>query len=201
MAKRRSQQAFAFQQSQTRTNSAAAAAQARAKAPLKGSNPGATIQPGTSVTATNGVPGPAVAPQPIDPQFEYQKAAATRNLQVGQLGAAYQGAQIGNEYGFGSDKSNPYSQAKLLEESWKRSKLGTTNNYASSGQLHSGAFQRMQGENDRNYSIGVDRGTRDMNDALANVALGQMQNSADYGFGVAGDDFQSLLNAFRQRFG
>ena len=144
---------------------------------------------------------PGVAPQPLDPGFMQQQASAQRNLQVSQLGGLYQGAQINNEYGFGSDKSNPYSQAKLLEESYKRSKLGTTNNYASAGQRHSTAYDRMQGENARNYSIGVDRGTRDMNNALAQNQLGQLQAGADYGIGLTDADFSSLLNAFKQRFG
>jgi hypothetical protein len=157
---------------------------------------------GKIATGPSGETNPAsVAPAPQDPAFMEYQASAGRNLAVSQLGSAYQSAQIGNEYGFGTDKSNPYSQAKLLEESWKRSKLGTTNNYASSGQLHSGAYGRMQGENDRNYSIGVDRGTRDMNNALANVSLGQLQATADYGVGLTGEGLDALLNAFRSRFG
>lgn len=185
---------FGFGQPKRRTGGNSWGGLANIPAPARPAQP--SMSPGA-----DGSWQPAPPAQPLDPQFESYKATATRNLQTSQLGGAYQSAQIGNEYGFGADKSNPYSQAKLLEESWKRSKLGTTNSYASSGQLNSGAYARMQGENDRNYSIGVDRGTRDMNQALAGVSLGQLQAAGEYGAGVSGADFQALLNAFRTRFG
>lgn len=140
-------------------------------------------------------PGGPTTP-PLDPTFEADLATANRNRAVAGAEATYQTGQINQEYGI-TDHSNPYSRAALLEEQYKRSKAGTVNSYASAGQLNSGAYQRMQGENDRNYSIGSDQLARQYQNSIHNVQYGQAQTIANSGSGVDDAAFQALLRAIR----
>jgi hypothetical protein len=134
---------------------------------------------------------------PVDPMFEAYKVTSARNTALADTDATYQNARIENSYGLGSDQSNPYSQAKLLEESYKRSQRGTTNSYASQGQLYSGAYGRMQGENQRNYSIGYDQLARGYQDAKYGVARNQLGSYAGNSAGVDQASFDSILQALR----
>lgn len=141
---------------------------------------------------------PYVAPAPpIDPEFEAYKVGANRNVALADADATYQLGRIDNQYGLGADQSNPYSQAKLLEESYKRSTRGTENSYASMGQRNSGAYRRMQGENARNYSIGFDQLSRGYQDARYGVVRGQLGSYAENSTGVDQASFEALLRALR----
>lgn len=139
-------------------------------------------------------PYTATAP-PIDPNYDAYRVSSGRNLALANADATYAGAQIENQYGLGSDTSNPYSRAKLLEETYKRSQRGTLNNYAAQGQLYSGAYGRMQGENKRNYSMGYDELARSYQDAKRTNTRNQLGAYADYGVGVDDAQFNSLLRA------
>jgi hypothetical protein len=90
-------------------------------------------------------PGRAPSPRPIRRmrRTALQRAATSVS---GNAEAAYQHANISNEYGIG-DSSNPFSKAAMLQESYNRSKLGTTNSLAAQGQLYSGAMINAQNEN------------------------------------------------------
>jgi hypothetical protein len=114
----------------------------------------------------------------------------------GQAGATYQLGQLQQEYGYGeTGAANPYSRAALLQESFQRSKLGTTNNYAAGGQLYSGAYGRAQGENQRQYSIGENANRRAYDQAVYGVNYGQAQNAATYGIGMDDAAYEALLRA------
>lgn len=145
----------------------------------------------------SGEPNPAaVGGPPLDPQFEAHRASAGRNLQLAEGEGAYQRGQAEQFYGYGvSGAANPYSQAALLEESFKRSKLGTTNAYASMGQHNSGAYDRMQGENARNYSIQSDQNRRAYDQAVHGINYGQAQAAANYGVGMDDEAFNALRRA------
>lgn len=133
---------------------------------------------------------------PIDPQYEAYRLSAQRNMAIGNADATYQRGVLDQEFGYGAGgAANPYSRAKLLEESYKRSKLGTTNSYASSGQLTSGAYGRQQGENQRQYSISADQNRRAYDQAVYGINLGQAQNAANYGIGLDDQRFQALIRA------
>lgn len=54
------------------------------------------------------------------------------------------------------DVSNPFSRAGLLKRAFQNNVRGTTNNYASQGQLYSGALQNAQNANTFNYQQGND---------------------------------------------
>lgn len=151
------------------------------------------------ITAQNPYAGPTnpyTAPTPpIDPAYEAYKVTAGRNTALADADALYQGSRIENDYGLGSDTSNPYSRAKLLEENYKRSQRGTTNSYASQGQLNSGAYERMQGENTRNYSMGYDQLARGYGDAKYQNTRNQLGTYASNATGVDQAKFDALLRA------
>lgn len=152
--------------------------------------------PSVSPTGPGGAWEPSVGGRPLDPQEEAYRLGAGRNVTLAQGEGAYQRGQAEQFYGYGaSGAANPYSQAALLEESYKRSKLGTTNNYASSGQLHSGAYGRMQGENQRQYSIGVDRNRREYDQTVHGINYGVAQTVANNGIGVDEETYKALLRA------
>jgi hypothetical protein len=131
---------------------------------------------------------------PLDPAAEAARVAGQRNLGISEADAVYDTGQIENEYGLGLDKSNPYSRARLLEESYKRSQRGTLN--SAGNQLYSGAYQRMQGENTRNYSMGYDQLSRDYGNQLRNVQRGRLQSYANYGTGMDQAEWERLLRAY-----
>lgn len=155
-----------------------------------GAPPGGKGQPAPTGGPAAPKPGP-----PLDPVAEAQKAADRRNLALSDASSTYQLGRLEQDYGI-TDKSNPYARAALLEESYKRDKRGTLNSYASQGQLDSGAYGRMQGENFRNYDISKDQLLRGYQDDKANVQLGRLQSYADYGSSMTEADFAALLRAF-----
>lgn len=159
------------------------------------SRPGTYVhQPGVPAAPLPQNPYVASTP-PIDPAFEAYKVSSARNVALSNADATYQNARIENQYGLGADTSNPYSQAKMLEESYKRSQRGTLNSYASQGQLHSGAYGRMQGENQRNYNIGYDELARSYKDAKYGVVRSQLGTYANSVAGVDDAQFAALLRA------
>jgi hypothetical protein len=157
----------------------------------------APTRPGNSLTG----PGVQAAPpdvggRPLDPAEIAAGVSANRNLALGQAGATYQLGQLQQEYGYGeTGAANPYSRAALLQESFQRSKLGTTNNYAAGGQLYSGAYGRAQGENQRQYSIGENANRRAYDQAVYGVNYGQAQNAATYGTDMDQTSYEALLRA------
>lgn len=146
-------------------------------------------------TAQNGqaVPIPA---QPLDPAVASAQVAANRNVAVGDLYGTWQQGNLDQDYGFGAGgAANPYSRAALLQESFRRSQRGTTNSYASQGQLYSGAYNRMQNENQRNYDIGYDQRRRDYDRQSGDIGFGRLENYANAGTGVDETKFNALLRA------
>lgn len=138
---------------------------------------------------------PALASgQPLDPTYEAYLNQARYNRALADTEATYQTGQIKQSYGI-EDQSNPYSRAALLRQNYLEAKRGTTTSLASQGQINSGASKRLQGENDRQYSIADDQLKRDYADALHNVQYGQAQTYANYGTGVDDQALQALLRA------
>jgi len=142
-------------------------------------------------------PSPYTAPTPPpDPAYLSAQASAQRNVALTDADAVYQNTRLNNMYGFG-DTSNPYSRANLLMESYRRNQRGTMNSYAAQGQLNSGAYERMQGENKRNYNIGFDQTSREYQDARYDITRGQVQAYADAGSAVSGAQWEAILRALQ----
>lgn len=166
-----------------------------------GNKPGTAGVPGglAPITAQNPYVGPqnpytATAP-PIDPNYEATKISAGRNVALSDADALYQNTQIENSYGLGSDTSNPYSRAKLLENNYQRQQRGTQIGLAQQGQLYSGAMQTAQDENTRNYSMGYDQLARGYGDAKYQNTRAQLGTYAANATGVDQEKFNALLRA------
>jgi hypothetical protein len=180
---------FRADQSAALRQHSAAVLKARAMGPVKGLTP-------SRVTASGGTTdtGAGSSAPPPDPTYEAARAAAGRNIQIGDAEAAYQHAALSNEYGIG-DASNPYSKAALLQNSYNQAKLATTNSLAAQGQLYSGAMVNAQGTNDRNYSINNDALLRAYQAAQHNVTLGQANSYATNAIGTSDQAFAALLRS------
>lgn len=185
------QSASQVQQQNAQNQAGLAAYQAQSPPPAKG-----VVRPQTEAEREAILnPGPVAQPPPLDPAFQAQQAAANLNIQFGNAWDQYQTGQIENQYGLGLDTSNPYSRAKLLEESYTRSRRGTTNSLAAQGQLYSGAMQTAQDENLRNYSIGKDTLSRERQAALDAILKGNLDRYGQVGANIDDQTLQSLLAA------
>lgn len=147
--------------------------------------------PGMGAPAQNVYTSQDTAPPP-DPAFLAQQAQAQLAMGLGNAWDTYQRGQIENDYGLGADASNPYSRAKLLEQSYQQNQRGANTSYASQGQLYSGAYQNAKDYNARNYAVGQDRLQREYQGAKDQITKGSLDRYSQYG-SLAGADLQSLL--------
>lgn len=93
------------------------------------------------------------APLPYDAQYTTDVAGANRDYNFGSAQLAQQQGQLGYETGIG-DPTNPYSRSALLEQTYQRNQRGSTNSYAASGQLYSGALQNASNSNTSDFFQG-----------------------------------------------
>ena len=84
---------------------------------------------------------------PSDAASISQKAGATQTYSNAVSSNAAQVAAKKNNYGFGGDTSNPYSQAAMLQKSYDQNRAGTLNSSAAAGQLYAGSMQNAQDAN------------------------------------------------------
>lgn len=207
MAKERSSQnAYQWPDGSWHSNSWVEHQQNLAAAAVKDQGPGAQMMAAggayyktTGIPDPNAKPAPAAAPQPFDPTLEAAKQGATWNVQTAGAEGTYQKGQLAYNTGFNADGSvnsaNPYSQATLLQDSYKRNVAGTDNSMASSGQLYSGARLNAQARNDRNYAQGYDALKRGTADQYHKVDYGTLQTYGQNALGVNDADYQALRRA------
>lgn len=147
-------------------------------------------------------PGPSTAadmyggPPPIDPEVEQRRIATQQSLQLGDAYDAYSKANLANTYGIG-DVSNPYSKAKLLEQSYKNRQGSTRNSYAEQGQLYAGSLQKQIGEDARQNSIDYDALQRGYNSSLANIEKGRIDRYSNAGQVLDSATMNSILQALQ----
>lgn len=144
--------------------------------------------------------GPKPPPgQPYDPALQAYLAEQDRQFAIAQAGFAYEGGQEAYQTGFNqngtANASNPYSLAALLKENYNRSTSGTLNSYANQGQLYSGAYGRMQGENARNYSMGYNQLANQAASAYQSLSQRESQAAAQYGIGLTAQQRAALYRA------
>jgi hypothetical protein len=137
--------------------------------------------------------------------------AATASQNIKTVGHAqdyhdYQAGSGAQNYGYDAQGNlitsganyNPYSQAMVLQRNYDNTKRGTINNYASQGQLYSGALLNKQGDDAYNYNVADDRLKRSANDYYhANdYSLTQTKDNADAILAqLLGPTFQNFLNS------
>lgn len=140
---------------------------------------------------------PYTAPAPPDPQLEQQRIATQQSLQIGDAWDQYSRTRLSNTYGIG-DTSNPYSRAKLLEDSFRRKQGSTLGNYASQGQLYSGALNVAQNDDQRQFSIDKDQMERSYYDSLANIEKGRLDRYSSAGMAMDQGTLNSILEALQR---
>jgi hypothetical protein len=140
--------------------------------------------------APQGRPAPAQPYQlPIDPTYDATVAGLNRNYDISQGDLGYQETALRQQAGF-DDLSNPYSQARLLEQSYHQNQNRTTNSMASQGQLYSGALQTGLDYGTGQYNQNLDKARRSYQDQLHALSVQRQQAGADKatGLGMAGAD-------------
>lgn len=186
MARRRRRQSFTPTQT------------AQPKAGL-GSTHGQTYSPSPAPTTPKAGISSASPTLPPDPAFAAAQVSNNRNLQIANADYAYGVGQLRQQYGL-EDFSNPFSQAALLRESYLRQQRGTMNQFAASGQGYhgstSGAYQRAQSENTRNYAIADDAMRREYADRMRGMIRGMLGANADYGTNITQADWERLFRQF-----
>jgi hypothetical protein len=200
MAKSAAQKAFEASQKRARTQHQIAQIQASGvnPNPLGGNPLGAA---GTQGDYGKGGPGvaPVPQPQPFDPAFEAQKLGATWNIQTADAGAGFQRGETAWGLGYNADASlntsNPYSQAMLLQDNYKRSVTGTNNSMAAAGQLYSGARLNAQGRNDRLYAEGSSALKDQARRTYHGIGQEQLQTYGANSLGVSQGGFDALRRA------
>jgi hypothetical protein len=137
-----------------------------------------------------------IAPQPFDPEFEAKKLSAGMNIGLSDAEAGYQKGTLAYDTGYDAtgqrNTANPYSQAQLLEDNYRRSLMGASNSYAAMGQYNSGAYGRAKGREDRLYAQGSDRLQRDTTAAYHGIGAGQLGTYASNALGVSGGAYDAL---------
>lgn len=183
--------------------------QAQAAAAVKNQGTGAQIMAaGGAYYKAMGIPdpnadrapipdaAPTQLPQPFDPAFEAQKLGATWNVQTSDAEAAYQRGQTAYNTGYDAtgarNTANPYAQAQLLEDSWRRSVMGSDNSMAAAGQYFSGARLNAQARNDREYAVGSDQLKRSAADTYHGIGRGQLQTYASNSLGTNNEGYAAL---------
>lgn len=143
-----------------------------------------------------GPPGGSLAG---DPNLIATQDSGNRDRWLADATAQWQRGDLAADYGFdatgGIDPNNPYSRAALLQENYRRSLRGTTNNYASAGQMYSGARHRALDEGTRQYSIGFDQLQRGYQRGQTQIGLDWV-NAYNQSYGdETGALLQALLSA------
>lgn len=137
----------------------------RASKPPKAAAPPALTAPVSSA----GVAAPEQQPLPYNSNYvgsigDINKQEGDTQAQINQSEASTK-----QQYGF-DDQSNPYSRAKLLEQSYNQAKAGIGTSYAARGQLYSGATQNAYDANTSGYNQNYNSLRTSYNTALQDFA-------------------------------
>jgi hypothetical protein len=139
---------------------------------------------------------PVVTPQPFDPMAEAAKQSATWNITTGDAEANYQTGRTAYSTGYNADgslnTSNPYSQAVLLQDNYKRSQTGTNNSLTSAELFGSGARAYGQARNDRLYAEGSASLRDSAQDRYHGIQAGRLQNYGQNSMGGSQAGYDAL---------
>lgn len=117
-------------------------------------------------------PAPAApaspATPPVDPVAEQRRILIQQGLERTEGDITAQEGDTRRQFGL-DDTSDPFSRAALLKQSYDNRVRGSTNSYASSGQLYSGALQNAQNTNALNYTQGTDSLRKQQDQIIADL--------------------------------
>lgn len=159
--------------------------------------------PVKGITGNN--PAPVIAPvQPFDPYLASTTLAAQRNVGLADADAAWAQGQLQRSSGFdaagnlvaaGTKDFNPFSQAQLLQDEYRRSQAGTLNSYAAMGQYNSGAYGRARERDSRLYAQGYDQLKTGTLGGYRDISRQRLGTYADNSIGVDAASYDALRRA------
>lgn len=140
---------------------------------------------------------------PTPPAYSsaYETAVGRANRDLGASQADITGRELATEqqYGFGADKSNPFSRANMLQKSFTTGQKTVTNSMAGRGQLYSGATSNALAANRSNYEQGLDSNLREYQAALADYARQRVGAQQHYDETVSAAEAQRLESGLEDR--
>jgi hypothetical protein len=158
---------------------------------LQGLNASAAVQ------GTPGTPEMSPTPQPVDPAFEAQKLGAGFNISTADGEAKYQKGETAWGTGYNADgslnTSNPYSQAMLLQDNYKRAQAGVAN--SSSSALYSGARANQGAIADRHYAESNSALKDSTRQAYHGIDYGQLQTYGSNAAGTSSAGYNALRSS------
>lgn len=158
-------------------------------------HPGMTL-PEARALAAPFSPPPPVTPPPVDPALENARLGASWNITTADSEAKYQGGETAWGTGYNADgslnTSNPYSQAMLLQDTYKRSVTGANNSMFAAGQGYSGARSNAQAHNDRTYAEGSSALRDSTRQAYHGIDYGRLQTYGSNSLGVSNEGYAAL---------
>jgi hypothetical protein len=138
------------------------------------------------------------APVPYNGQYDSSLASLNQNLQSTQTDLQGQGLSLEQQYGFGSDTSNPYSVARQLERKGQQERTGIGNSMAAQGQLYAGATSNAYNDQAWNHGQEQDSALRDYLAKKASLASQGTQAQNTYEQGSQEAYAQRLQDALNQ---
>lgn len=153
-----------------------------------------------------GVVPVAAQPQTPDPYLAFQTLQANRNITLGDADASYDEGGLARSSGFdatgaliqqGATAFNPFSQAMLLQDQFKRTQAGTGNSYAAQGQYNSGAYGRAKEHDARLYAQDFDALKTSAQQGYHGINRARLGTYADNSLGSGQSSFESIYrNAY-----
>lgn len=149
-----------------------------------------------NVTSGGAPPAAGTVPQPFDPSLAWAQQQATWQRGIADSEARYQQGETAWSLGYNADgslnTSNPYAQAQLLQDNYRRSVTGTDNSMAAQGQLYSGARVNAQARNDRLYAESSSALRDEARRTYHGIASGQLQSYGQNAMGLTQEQWDAL---------
>jgi hypothetical protein len=138
-------------------------------------------------------------PPDYSSQYETDVSKLTRDLSQTQSDIAGRQLATEQQYGFGSDQSNPFSRANELQRQYQQGQAMVTNSYASQGLGYSGAHSRAQAQNRLGFERDMDTSLRQYQGELADYARQNLGAQTEYDEGVSAAEAARLDQGLQDR--
>lgn len=144
------------------------------------------------------------APSTHDAQWKATTDAAVFARDKALAAIAGNGDRLRLNYGYLDDAgtldpNNPFGQAQLLKRNYDQTRTGTENSYAARGQMTSGAYGRMQGQNLFNFQQRDDSLRKSYDQARADLTNQATQVGNEYQQSAIGAEGDALSRALANR--
>jgi hypothetical protein len=138
-------------------------------------------------------------PLPYSSAYESAVGRANRDLSSSQSDITGRELATEQQYGFGSDQSNPFSRANALQRSFNTAQKTTTNVMAGRGQLYSGATSNARAADRFGFEQSLDSSQREYLAALANYSRERTGAQSQYDETIAGAEAARLEEGLQNR--